>query len=103
MVFVGGSLKPLGGQNFIEPAMQGAVTVIGPYHEDFAWANDIFAKGLVIKKNNWKEISKTLVAAILEPVNRPDRKALAREYIQSNRGGTEQACNEILKAFDESV
>lgn len=99
VVFVGGSLKPLGGQNFIEPAIQGAVTIIGPYNDDFTWASDIFTKGLVIKKENWKEISKTLVAALKEPADRSERKSQVLEYIRSNQGGTEQACDEILKAM----
>jgi len=28
------------------------------------------------------------------------RKLLALEYLKSNQGGTQQACDEILKAFD---
>jgi len=101
VVFVGGSLKPMGGQNFIEPAIEGAVTVTGPYYDDFAWIkNDIFKKGVVIKKNNWKTIAETIINALEVPVNRSDRKRLAREFIESNQGGTEQVCNKILKSFD---
>ncbi len=101
VVFVGGSLKPLGGQNFIEPAIQGAVVVTGPYYDDFAWAtNDIFKKGIVIKKNHWKAVARTITQALEKPGSRSDRKGLALEYLQSNQGGTQQACHEILKAFD---
>jgi 3-deoxy-D-manno-octulosonic-acid transferase len=101
IVFVGGSLKPLGGQNFIEPAVQGAATVIGPYYDDFAWAtDDIFKKGIVTQKNNWKEIAQTIFKTLKTPGNRSDRKLLAKKYIASNKGGTKQACDEILKAFD---
>ncbi|MCK5348403.1 MAG: 3-deoxy-D-manno-octulosonic acid transferase, partial [Desulfobacula sp.] len=101
VVFVGGSLKPLGGQNFIEPAIQGSVIVTGPYYDDFAWIkNDIFKKGVVIKKDDWKTIAETIINALEVPVNRSDRKRLAREFIESNQGGTEQVCNKILKSFD---
>ncbi|MCD4675777.1 MAG: 3-deoxy-D-manno-octulosonic acid transferase [Desulfobacula sp.] len=101
IVFVGGSLKPLGGQNFIEPAIHGALTVTGPYYDDFAWAaNGIFNKGIVIKKDNWQAISKTILEILKKPVNKSDLKHQAEEYIKSNQGGTRQACNEILKAFD---
>ncbi|MBU8911732.1 MAG: 3-deoxy-D-manno-octulosonic acid transferase, partial [Desulfobacterales bacterium] len=87
IVFVGGSLKPMGGQNFIEPAIEGAVTVTGPYYDDFAWVkDDIFKKGIVIKKNNWKTIAETIIKALGTPVNRSDRKQLAREFIESNQG-----------------
>jgi len=101
VVFVGGSLKPLGGQNFIEPAVQGAVTVTGPYYDDFNWVtNDIFKNEIIIKKDNWKAIAQTIIKALQTPVNRSDRKQLALEYLKSNQGGTRQACDEILKIFD---
>jgi len=101
VVFVGGSLKPLGGQNFIEPAIQGAITVTGTYYDDFAWAtDDIFKKGIVIKKNNWKAVAQAIAKSLEKQGNRSLRKRLAMEYLQSNQGGTYQACNEILKPFD---
>ena len=100
VVFVGGSLKPLGGQNFIEPAIQGAVTITGPYYDDFTWAtNDIFKKGIVIKKDNWKAIAETILKTLENPVSKSDRKHLARKYLTSNQSGTRQACSEILKAL----
>jgi len=101
VVFVGGSLKPLGGQNFIEPALKGALTVTGPYYDDFSWVTDeIFNKGIVIKENHWKSVARTIVKALEKPGKRSDRSRLALEYLDSNQGGTQKACNEILKAFD---
>jgi len=101
VVFVGGSLKPMGGQNFIEPAIQGAVTVTGPYYDDFAWVtDDIFKQGIVIKKNHWKTVAKTITTSLENPGNRSKRKEQALEYLQSNQGGTDKACHKILKAFD---
>lgn len=101
VVFVGGSLKPFGGQNFIEPAIQGAVTVTGPCYDDFAWVGDeLFQKKIVIRKNNWQSIARTIIYTLNNPAERADRKNLAARYLQSNQGGTKQACNEILKTFD---
>lgn len=37
-VFVGGSLAPLGGQNFLEPLSLGRIPCTGPYLDNFAWA-----------------------------------------------------------------
>ena len=102
-VFVGGSLKPLGGQNFIEPAIQGAVTITGPYNDDFTWATEqIFKKGLVIQKNNWKEISNTILQSLHNPVNKSDRKILIQHYLRQNQGGTQKACDELLNALKSS-
>ena len=101
VVFVGGSLKPLGGQNFIEPAIQGAVTVTGPCYDDFAWVTDaVFKKEIVIKKNHWDAVARTITQYLENPANRPVRRRLALEYLRSNQGGTRQACHEILKGFD---
>lgn len=38
-VFVGGSLMPLGGQNFLEPLAKGLVPCVGPYLSNFAWVD----------------------------------------------------------------
>lgn len=100
IVFVGGSLKPLGGQNFIEPAMKGVVTVTGPYYDDFAWAGyDIFNKKIVIKKNSWRAVAKTIQKTLENPANKTDQILVTQNYIKSNQGGTLQACNEILKSL----
>ena len=100
IVFVGGSLKPLGGQNFIEPAVQGAVTVTGPYYDDFAWAgDDIFNKKIIIKKKSWRAVAKTIHKTLENPVNNKDQILVTQNYIKSNQGGTLQACNEILKSL----
>jgi len=88
----------VGGQNFIEPAIEGAVTVTGPYYDDFAWVtDDIFKKGIIIKKQNWETVAQTILKSLKNPVNRSSHKQLAREYIASHQGGAAQACNEILK------
>ena len=101
VVFVGGSLKPLGGQNIIEPAVQGALTVTGPYYDDFAWAaEDMIEKGLLIPELSWKAVAKTMAEALEHPVSQEERKTLVRSHIQSKKGGTLQACDEILKNFD---
>ncbi len=103
VVFVGGSLESLGGQNFIEPATNGALTVTGPYYDDFAWVGDkIFKNGIINKKKNWESVAQFITLAL----KRQDfngqglRKKKACEYIRSHKGGILNACNELLKAFD---
>jgi 3-deoxy-D-manno-octulosonic-acid transferase len=101
VVFVGGSLKPLGGQNVIEPGIHGAVTVIGPYYEDFAWAaEDMIEKGLLLPELSWEAVAKTMVKALEHPPDPKAQIALIQGHIQSKKGGARQACDEILKAFD---
>lgn len=101
VVFVGGSLKPLGGQNVIEPAGQGAATITGPYCEDFAWAaEEMIKKGVLIQKKTWEAIAETMAEILEHPVNREDQKALVQSCLQSKKGSARHACDEILKVFD---
>ncbi|MDL2279551.1 3-deoxy-D-manno-octulosonic acid transferase [Desulfovibrio sp. OttesenSCG-928-G11] len=45
--FVGGSLAPLGGQNFLEALALGVSPFVGPHVQNFAWAGeDLFSLGL---------------------------------------------------------
>jgi 3-deoxy-D-manno-octulosonic-acid transferase len=47
-VFTGGSLTPLGGQNFLEPLAAGIVPCIGPHWDNFFWVgDDILTAGLL--------------------------------------------------------
>ncbi|MFW6005605.1 MAG: 3-deoxy-D-manno-octulosonic acid transferase, partial [Desulfonatronovibrionaceae bacterium] len=39
-VYVGGSLIPCGGQNFLEPVSQGVVPCVGPFRDNFRWIED---------------------------------------------------------------
>jgi 3-deoxy-D-manno-octulosonic-acid transferase len=48
-VYVGASLLPLGGQNFLEAAAQGAVPLVGPHIDNFRWVGEeFFAEGLAV-------------------------------------------------------
>ncbi|MFH2092655.1 MAG: glycosyltransferase N-terminal domain-containing protein [Pseudomonadota bacterium] len=104
VVFVGGSLKPLGGQNFIEPAMQGATTIIGPYYDDFVWVTEqIFSQNIVIKKQTQAAVCTAILSALKNPVPRSDQIKRCSDFIHSKRGGTAHACQEIKKVFDRPL
>ena len=91
--FVGGSLAPLGGQNFLEAVTCGVIPVIGPSWENFAWVgSDILNKGLVKIAADWKEITDTLVKGIENPPSHEIVQKSALEYLENRRGGTEIAC-----------
>ncbi len=97
-VFVGGSLAPLGGQNFIEPLAAGIIPVIGPFWDNFSWVgSEIFEQGLCIKENNWKGVAKALGCILQNPADRQIVKNKAFEYIARRQGGTRQACRVIEK------
>lgn len=94
--FVGGSLVPLGGQNFLEPLAFGIRPVIGPHWDNFAWVGrDIIEMGLVQQVADWRQAGACLADGIDEPEKKATVRSQALAYIQSRQGGTHRACREI--------
>jgi 3-deoxy-D-manno-octulosonic-acid transferase len=101
-VFMGGSLAPLGGQNFMEPLLQGAPVVTGPFWDDFFWVGTaVFDTGLVAKKPDWQTAADTMVHHLEHPGDRNKRRQKAGDYVTARAGGAELACNAILNALSE--
>jgi 3-deoxy-D-manno-octulosonic-acid transferase len=99
-VFVGGSLVPLGGQNFLEPMIYGITPIIGPFWENFAWVgNDVFNQGLAVKVNNWQSVASGLIHQLRQTIGQTEtavqRQTAAIRYIEARKGGTQQACELI--------
>ena len=96
--FVGGSLQPLGGQNFLEPLMSGILPVIGPNWENFYWVGpEIVEAGLLQVAADWRGAAALLAQSVNHSRPRSDIRAAARDYIDSRRGGTQMAADLILK------
>ena len=94
--FVGGSLLPLGGQNFLEAAICGTVPVIGPYWDNFTWVGrEIITQGIVRQASDWKEVADILLEGVKTSPSRNKLQEAAIKYAKDRQGGTEQACNLI--------
>jgi 3-deoxy-D-manno-octulosonic-acid transferase len=94
--FVGGSLRPLGGQNFLEPLAHGVVPVIGPHWSNFAWiGREIVNLGLAVEVDGPRELAGAMVAALRHPAAREDVRARVAAYVNDRRGGTRQAAERI--------
>ena len=99
-VFVGGSLKPLGGQNFIEPAVLGIPTVTGPFRKDFAWTGEeLFSLGIVTGVRDARDAARVMAGHLQTPPDREQNKKKARDYIASRTGGSDMACRAIFQYF----
>ncbi len=95
-VFVGGSLVPLGGQNFLEPMIFGITPIIGPSWENFAWAgNGIFDQRLAVKADNWQSVASGLIRQLQQTSSADSHQAAAIRYLEARKGGTLQACDLI--------
>ena len=102
--FVGGSLVPLGGQNFLEALVNGVIPVTGPSWENFAWiGTEILASGLLKVADEWKQVANLLIKDIDHPL--PHQKVLERadQFLKDHRGGTDIAYRQILNLLAQTV
>jgi 3-deoxy-D-manno-octulosonic-acid transferase len=101
--FVGGSLVPLGGQNFLEALVSGVIPIIGPWWDNFAWVGrEIIDSGLLKVAEDWKHAADLLLKDLAGP---PSRKVVidaALQFIEARRGGTEEACRRIVACLENS-
>ncbi|MFC1881576.1 3-deoxy-D-manno-octulosonic acid transferase [Thermodesulfobacteriota bacterium] len=94
--FVGGSLAPLGGQNFLEALICGTRPVIGPSWENFAWVGtEIIDAGLLRVAGNWREVAVLLLRDMESSPPRDEIINRSLEYIKERQGGAEKACRAI--------
>jgi 3-deoxy-D-manno-octulosonic-acid transferase len=94
--FVGGSLAPVGGQNFLEPITCGVIPVIGPHWKNFAWVGaEIFESGLAVRAVNGRGALTSLLAILDEAPLRADVSAKGKAYIGDRTGGAEAVRKQV--------
>lgn len=99
-VYVGGSMVPLGGQNFLEPLLCGCKPSIGKYWENFLWVGrEIVDLDLVEEVGSWQELLGSLLKNIENPPQREKLKEQALIYVTKRQGGTRQACKTIVESL----
>jgi 3-deoxy-D-manno-octulosonic-acid transferase len=101
--FVGGSLAPLGGQNFLEALICGTRPVIGPSWENFIWVGtEIIDAGLLRVAGNWREAAALLLRDMESSPPRDEIISGSLEYIKERQGGTAKACRAITGLMEDS-
>jgi len=99
VVFCGGSLAPLGGQNIIEPALWGKPVLFGPHMDDFKDACK-----LLVRAGGGKMIANTLQLAqeTITLLTHPEACAAmghqARQTMDAHRGAVTRHAN-MLRLF----
>ncbi len=94
--FVGGSLAPLGGQNFLETLICGVIPVVGPSWENFAWVGQgIIDAGLLRVAGDWQQAATFILGDLDAPQSRTAVMKTAHHFLATRRGGTDQACRQI--------
>jgi len=101
--FVGGSLAPLGGQNFLEALICGTRPVIGPSWENFFWVGaEIIETGLLRVAGTWQEVAALLLEDLDNAPPRDEIITRTLEYIKERQGGVERACRAIAALMEEN-
>jgi 3-deoxy-D-manno-octulosonic-acid transferase len=102
IAFLGGSLIPHGGQNVLEPAVQGIPVITGAHTHNFAAiTRALLAQDALIQLPEMPaaQASEALALAIMDllrdPVRRHEMGARARKVCEQNRGATQRTA-EIL-------
>ncbi|MBI4888477.1 MAG: 3-deoxy-D-manno-octulosonic acid transferase [Acidobacteria bacterium] len=91
VVFVGGSLVPLGGHNILEPAVFGKPIVFGPHMQNFAEIVDTFlANDAAVQVRSERDLDDAIVGLMGDPVRRARVGAAASALIDANRGAKEK-------------
>ena len=87
-VFVGGSLAPLGGQNFLEALGQGVVPVLGSSWDNFAWAADfVVPHGQAVVAATASEVAQYLAQQAAAPQDRTVVREAFHEAVRQHQGG----------------
>ncbi len=91
IVFCGGSLVPLGGQNIIEPAAWGKPVLYGPSMENFLDAKRLLERrGGGIPVKNSRELTEKAIYLLSHPQEALRIGRLAHESVMSNRGAAQK-------------
>jgi 3-deoxy-D-manno-octulosonic-acid transferase len=105
LVFVGGSLAPVGGHNVLEPAAAGACIITGPHTENFDEIVKTFkARDALVQIGAQQNgiMSRTLSETFGELLQNPQRRqalgACGKSLVEENRGATSRTI-EILRSI----
>ncbi len=102
--FIGGSLAPLGGQNFLEALACGVIPVTGPSWDNFTWVgHEILALGLLDVGRDWKDVAEKLTAHGKNPMDRNRVTSMTDAFLEPRRGGTAAVCREIGRLLGLSL
>ncbi len=105
VIFVGGSLVPIGGHNILEPAFYGKPVIFGKHMDNFQFIASQFLKykaGLQV--SNLKELIDSIIKLLQEQKIYNDMSRNAQKLIDKNKGATHttiEAIGRLINATKE--
>lgn len=101
--YVGGSLVPTGGHNFIEPAILGVPCLSGPHLHNFVQLSELLkTDNALLIANNPNELATQLTQLINNPAERQAMGERGRQVVLQNKGALErhlQTVDLLLTAY----
>ncbi len=98
LIFVGGSLVPIGGHNVLEAAAFRKVVLFGPHMENFREiAGRLLIVGGAIEIANADEMAAQMRALLHDPDRRRARGEAAWRVVMENRGAVERNLEQIAR------
>ncbi len=87
VAFVGGSLVPVGGHNFLEPAALGLPILSGPHVFNMQQVSELFFDaGAALRVDSGSDLAQRLIELLQDPERRAAIGARGREIIEKNGG-----------------
>ncbi len=91
VVFVGGSLKPYGGQNLIEPCAVGRPVIFGPHTFNFESAAEAaLAEGAGLRARDAADAAALAIGLLDDTARREEMGRRAEGFARANRGALER-------------
>ena len=102
VVFCGGSLVALGGQNVLEAAIWAKPVIYGPYMEDFQDARDLLRRWRAsIEVEHWRQLSEKVMNLLENPQEAQRIGQCARQAVLSVDGAAQRHATLIVQLLNE--
>jgi 3-deoxy-D-manno-octulosonic-acid transferase len=104
IVFCGGSLEPLGGQNVLEAAVWGKPVLYGPSMDDFLDAKALLDKtGGGIQVKDSRELAERALYYLTHPAEADAVGRLAKEAVMLNKGAAGKHADVIYRLLNPNL
>jgi 3-deoxy-D-manno-octulosonic-acid transferase len=104
IVFCGGSLEPLGGQNILEAAVWGKPVLYGPSMDDFLDAKALLDKtGGGIQVKDGRELTERALYYLTHPAEADTVGRLAKEAVMLNKGAADNHADVICRLLNPNL
>ena len=104
VVFVGGSLAPIGGHNMLEPASAGRPVLFGPHTENFLEpAQALVDAGGALRLQNAEQLAPRVAELFGDPERREHIGRAALTLVEQDRGALDRSVRILLESCDSEA